>query len=352
MKIGCLTGGGDAVGLNAAIAGLVRGLLAPSDQTNMEVIGILGGWQGLSLATPEFIKLELKSVKGINFSGGTILHTSRENPLGSEEKMKHVIQNIRQLGLDGFVAIGGDDTLSIANDLSKRGEKVIGVPKTMDLDLSGTQYSVGFWSYVESVAKILFWFIANCKSNRRIGVCEVFGRHSGFTAATIGLAIDADYIIVPEQELSLEKLAQAMRACYADNHYGLVVVSEGVKLDTGSKAEIDPHDNELLFQKKIGEFIAKTIGRATGINTRPFQASHPFTCDPYAYDSAIGYLFGVKAASMVLNGEWGKMAALAGGDAISGQIVSLPLSNIKPRRLMDPSSSLYDLVARRNARLI
>ena len=169
MRIGVLTGGGDAVGLNAAIAGLVRGLSDPRNEINVEVIGILNGWQGLvsdslTLDSPLATELEVETVRGITSLGGTILHTSRENPLKDEAKMAAVILNIKQLMLRGLVAMGGDDTLSVAAELSKRGQNVIGVPKTMDLDLSGTQYSVGFWSYVESVVEVLVTKICWAKS--------------------------------------------------------------------------------------------------------------------------------------------------------------------------------------------
>lgn len=344
MRIGCLTGGGDAVGLNAAVAALVRGL----SEDGVEIIGILGGWQGLTGTHPECTRLSPSDVMGIVSQGGTVLHTSRENPLKSEDKMQRVISNFATLGLDGLVAMGGDDTLSVANELSVRGLKVIGVPKTMDLDLSGTQYSVGFWSYVESVVESLRGFISTCTSHRRIGVCEVFGRHSGFTAAAIGIATDADYIIVPEQELSLEKMVNTVKAGYTKKSTALVVLAEGIKLETGSKGKIDPHDNEMLSQKRIGEFVAKTIEEASGIEAKSFQAAHPFRGMPYAYDSVIGYRFGAAAADMVLLEKWGQMVALVDGDAISGKIALLPISSFKPRRLMDADSYLYHMVASRN----
>ena len=339
-KILCLTGGGDAVGLNAAIAGLVRS----SADNNIEVVGVIGGWQGLVTPNPETMLLNPSLVSGIVSKAGTLLHTSRENPLKSDGKMAIIAGNMKNYA--GLVAMGGDDTLSVACALSERGLNVFGVPKTMDLDLAGTDYSVGFWSYVDSVAQAVRCFTETCNSHRRIGVCEIFGRHSGFTTAAIGIASDADYIIIPEQELNTEVMANTVKHAYQSKGFAMVVVAEGINLDTGSKGQIDPHDNESLKQKRIGEFVASLIEGKTSIEARAFQASHPFRGDPSSYDVIAGYRLGLAAGSLVAKDVWGRLLVIK-GDIISGTVDVADMTSFKPRRLLN-SGWLYKAVKTRN----
>lgn len=338
-RIGVLTGGGDASGLNAVQVGLIRSLAAKAPY--LKIFGILYGWKGLIGKKPQIIILTLGRVKEISDIAGTIIGTSRENPLESEEKFRQVLKNLELF--DGLLAEGGDDTMKVALKLARAGVPVITIPKTMDLDLNGTEYSVGFRSYVEAVAENLRGFKMTAKSHGRIIVCEVFGRYSGFTATEIGLVTDADFIAIPEMEIDLDLIIKQVRKGYRKKGYALVIAGESINIETQDRGKIDPHGNELLKERRVGEFLARQIKQMTGIETRSFQASHPFRGISSAYDSVIGLRFGQKAAEMVLTGGWGKMVAL-----VNGEITSLPLESFEPRRVITPGSWWWELVHLRN----
>lgn len=343
--IGLLTGGGDAPGLNAAIVAFVRFL--SSKKPELKIKGIRSGWGGLvsDAPSPNCIDLPAYKLDELIFTAGTILLTSRINPLEKENMIENVKNYLKEF--EGLVAIGGDNTLSVALKLSQEGFPIIGVPKTMDLDLSGTEYSLGFQSYVEATTELLQGFVVTCKSHRRVGVCEVFGRHTGFTAVEIGLATDADFIIIPEMELDLDLLVQQIVTAFRRKEHALVIVSEGLKIETADQGKIDPFGNELLKEKRIGEFLARQIEQMTKIETRSFQASHPLRGIPFAYDAVMGLRFGQKAAEMVINDEWGKMVAL-----LNNSIVSLPLHAFQPRRIINPSYWQWKFVQFRNQGII
>lgn len=362
-KIAILTGGGDAPGLNPAIEALVKRLenkALIAESYGIDGYGIFGvqyGWKGLVSETGSLIMLGHKDVDGIVRTGGTILGTSRENPLKddpdggltSAQKLANIKSNLA--GFECLVAMGGDDTLKVASKISQMGVNVIGVPKTMDLDLGGTDYSVGFLSYVNSVVETMCGFITTCKSHRRIGVAEIFGRYSGFTTAAIGLACGADYIAIPEMELNLRLMVETLEVVVRIKGYALVVVAEGINLDTRSKGALDAHGHELLKDKNIGGFLADEIEQHTNIESRSYQASHPHRGEPTAYDAIIGHRFGAKAAEMVRQGEWGQMVTIK-GDAISGVIGTAPINAFEPRRVIEQGSDLWKLVWERNNSMV
>lgn len=345
--VAILTGGGDAVGLNAAIAAVTRVLC----QMGYAVSGIIAGWKGLTCeGGADKIPLNRENVDGIVREGGTIIHTSREDPRKDQEKYDNVITNLKiytpqREVYPGYilVAAGGDDTLGVATKLSQEGLPVIGIPKTMDLDLSGTDYEEGFWSYVDSVFRMNRNFITTCRSHRRVGVLEVFGRHSGFTAAAVGIALDADFIIIPEFELDLDQLAMRVKEAYAKRPYALVVVEEGLKIEAADTAKVDGFGNELLREKRIGDFIAREIEQLIGIETRANNASHPHRGDPGAYDAIAGFRLGLKAAELVQNKQWGMMAAFKGDE-----VIAVPIESHAPRRVVTLESDWGKLVIGRN----
>lgn len=342
-KVAVLTGGGCAPGLDPFLESFARKM----NSNNYQVLGIEAGWKGLMSTPPNIIELYGEQIEGLTRSGCTSIGTSRENPYKDKDDLsgeKTVLENLKALGVEGLVAFGGDDTLTVANKLSKAGANVISIPKTMDLDLSGTDYSVGFWSYNEAVFKNATpGFIDTLKSHQRVGVLEVFGRHSGFTAVVVGITGGACYIAIPEMEVSFDQLRDRVKEFYNKHKWALVVVGEAVNLDIDSKKELDEHDNEFLFNRQTGKFLAKTIEKLTGIEARSFQCTHPYRGVPTAYDSFIGFRMGVKAARMVLDEDWGRMVSVRGEN-----VITEPIADFKPRRIIEKGSFWHQLVALRN----
>ncbi len=348
--VGVLTGGGCAPGLDPFLEGFVRRICPEG----YEVKGIKYGWEGLLCGgcefvrpNPEYVVLDQSNVSGLVRSGGTIIGTSRANPFAKDfsAENEQALDQIMNMNIDGLVAAGGDDTLGVANKLHSYGIKIIGVPKTMDLDLNGTDYSVGFWAYNEAVFRnALPPFIDTLRAHHRVGVLEVFGRHSGFTAVVAGIAGGACYIGIPEIDVDIDAIAARIAETYQRERWALVVIGEGIKIEGSDVAKLDPHANELIFQKRVGEAIAKQIEEMTGIETRAFQATHPYRGVPSAYDAVFGFRIGVKAAEMVLRKNWGKMVASQGD-----HLVELPLSAYKPRRVIAPGSWWYEITQARNS---
>lgn len=344
LQVAVLTGGGCAAGLDSFLEGFVKSL----HRRDIRILGISNGWDGLLQNQPKLEILEWQTVEGLVRSGGTIIGTSRANPLQNEESLQQVLVSFEKMGPpEGLVAAGGDDTLTVALALSERGLKIIGVPKTMDLDLAGTGYSLGFWAYNEAVFQMLPRYIETLKAHRRVGVLELFGRHSGFTVVTAGIAGGACYLAIPEVEIDLDQVVTRVKVFYDRHHWALVVVGEAVVIEAADEGKIDEHGNELLFQRRTGEFLARAIEQLSGIETRFFQATHPFRGQPSAYDALIGFRLGLKAGEMVLAGDWGKMLSVQGDE-----ICSVSLAAFRPRRRITKGSSWYDLVQRRNEGLI
>ena len=344
--VAVLTGGGSAAGQDPFIVSFTGKMKA----LGYQVLGIECGWKGLMSQPSRYKILNEENLEGLVGSGGTSLGTSRVNPYkdkdGSGEKL--VIDNLEAMGVTGLMAFGGDDTLGAAYKLSQAGVKVIGIPKTMDLDLNGTDYSVGFWSYNESVFRnVIPGFIEVLKSHRRIGVIELFGRHSGFTSVVAGITGGACYIAVPEVEINLSELKQRVLEFHQKNGWGLVVVSEAVNLSAVDQVELDEFDNEVLKQKRTAYFLAKKITEMTGLEARDFQCSHPLRGVPSSYDSFIGFRLGIYAAEMVLNNQFGKMLSIKGDE-----ITTAPLDSFKPRKVITEGTYWYDLVKMRNAGVI
>jgi len=289
-----------------------------------EMVGILEGWKGL--VQKKTRPLTLEDVDEIIHLGGTILGTSRTNPFKDEATTERAKAGFRELGLDALIAIGGDDTLGAALRLTQDGYNVVGVPKTMDNDLSETDYTFGFDSAVSVAVDALDRLRDTAKSHRRIMVMEVFGRHAGWTALYAGLAGGADWILIPEAPVDLDAmcahlkdLVESGRKCYA-----LVVVAEGVELgedeqvDTGQR---DEFGHVILKQRQIGDRVASIIREKTGLETRAVVPSHIMRGGaPTLFDRILATRVGVKAAEMVRDGQFGMMAALRGLD-----IVAVPL---------------------------
>ncbi len=315
MKVGLLTGGGDCPGLNAVIRAVVkRGL-----QLGFSFIGIRDGWKGL--VDGDTVDLTEREVSGILQKGGTILGTSRTNPFKQEGDLDKVLANLKGLSIDALVCIGGDDTLGVASKLHDMGIKAVGVPKTIDNDLTGTDATFGFDTAVGIVAEALDRLHTTTESHHRVMVVEVMGRHAGWIAVCGGLAGGADVILIPEKPFDIDEVCRYVQSRKEKGKtFSLVVVAEGA-YPAGSggvvtrKKGLDAFGHVRLGG--IAEFVANDVEERTGIETRYVVLGHlQRGGSPSAYDRILATRYGIKAIEMVRDGSFGKMAALHGGDIV------------------------------------
>lgn len=320
MRIGVLTGGGDCPGLNPVIRAVVRRSLLE----NWEVIGIKYGWKGL--VENDTVKLDLSSVSGILPKGGTILGTSRTNPYKKPEYLQKVKENYANLKLDALIAIGGEDTLGVANKLSIEGFKIVGVPKTIDNDLSETDYTFGFDTAVNIVTEALDRLHTTAESHNRILVAEVMGRHAGWIATYSGIAGGADMILIPEIKINVNEVCQSIKKRHArGRNFSIIVVAEGAQFEqeqmVTQEQELDAFGHVRLGG--IGDRLAGFIEKKTGFETRVVVLGHlQRGGSPTAFDRVLGTRFGVKAVELVKDKKFGQMACLKGS-----KIVDVPLAN-------------------------
>ncbi len=333
MKIAVLTGGGDCPGLNAVIRAVVR----RGEQHGLEVMGVREGWRGL-MDPPLHDRLTREATSGILHLGGTILGTSRTNPFKKPGGADMVIRNLKALNVGAVVAIGGEDTLGVATKLSTMGVNVVGVPKTIDNDLSGTDLTFGFDTAVQIATEAIDRLHSTAESHNRVIVCEVMGRHAGWIATHSGMAGGADVILIPEKPIEIDKVYEHITRRHRTRgvNFSIVVVAEGAKLG-GSEAKVAEKLDEFghIRLGGIGQQIAELIEKKTGFETRATVLGHiQRGGTPTAFDRVLGTRFGVHAADMVARGEWGKMAALQGG-----KIVSVPLEEAtKSLKTVDPAT--------------
>lgn len=317
MRIAVLTGGGDCPGLNAAIRAVARSCFA----MDWTVLGVKNGWAGL-LGEGQIEELSRKSVSGILHLGGTILGTSRTNPLKREDLMEQVLANLKKYEVDALVAIGGDDTLSVAKRLHELGAKVVGVPKTMDNDLSETDYCIGFDSAVQVVMEALDRLHTTASAHHRVLVVEVMGRDAGWVAVEGGLAGGADLILIPEVPSDLDRVCRHLeRRRAAGKDFSIIVVAEGVEMaELGSKesvAEVDAFGHVRLDKRGVGEMLAKQIEKRTGFETRVTVLGHlQRGGSPSVTDRVNGTRFGVAAVDLIKQGKFGYMPALKGNKIV------------------------------------
>lgn len=314
-KIGILTGGGDCPGLNPVIRAVVR----KAFNLGWEVAGIHNGWKGLIENDTE--PLTLKSVSGILPKGGTILGTSRTNPYKKEGDLKKLMDNYKKLNLDALIATGGEDTLGVANKLVKEGLKIVGVPKTIDNDLSGTDYTFGFDTAVNIATESIDRLHTTAESHHRIMVVEVMGRHAGWIAVHAGIAGGADMILVPELPIDIDEVCQVIKKRHERGKtFSIIVVAEGAELkDKGmvtQEEKLDAFGHVRLGG--IGHTIGEKIEEKTGYETRVTVLGHVQRGGtPTAFDRVLGTRFGVKAVELVADGNFGQMVSLQGNKIIS-----------------------------------
>lgn len=339
--IGILTGGGDCPGLNAVIRAAVRkGITA----YRYRFRGILKGWKGMMECDWE--PLDLREISGILPKGGTILGTSRTNPLKQEDGGEIVIDNMRRMKLDALVAIGGEDTLGVANKLAILGVPVVGVPKTIDNDLSGTDYTFGFDTAVNIVTEAIDRIHTTAESHNRVMVVEVMGRHSGWIALHAGLAGGADMILIPEQKYTVEEVVNTIRKRHErGKDFSIVVVAEGVQLvsEEGGADEyvVSEGGRDEFGHVKlggIGQLVANAVEEATSYETRVTVLGHlQRGGTPTAFDRVLGTRFGIAAIDLVHADDFGKMVSLQGNE-----IVAIPLADaVDQLKVVD--QELYDL---------
>jgi ATP-dependent phosphofructokinase / diphosphate-dependent phosphofructokinase len=321
--LGVLTGGGDCPGLNAAIRAIVRGAIAQ----RYEVVGIRQGFRGL--ASAETLPLSRSSVSGILPRGGTILGSSSFDPF-REDAVAAVVGTARALELDGVVAIGGEGTLSVASRLhTEHGFPVVGVPKTIDNDIAGTDVTIGFDTAVHVCTEAIDRLHTTAESHNRVMVVEVMGRNTGWIAAAAGIAGGADVILVPEMPATIEEVADRVRKRHAQGRdFSIVVVAEGYRLtrESGEQEapvvrELDEYGYERLGG--IGQRVADELERLTGFDTRVTVLGHVQRGGtPTARDRLLATRLGLRAVELAAAGEWGRMAAVRGDE-----IVDVPLSD-------------------------
>jgi len=346
MQLAVLTGGGDCPGLNAVIRAVTRHC---SGVHGCGTMGVLNGWRGL--IDGDVTSLTLDKVSGILPLGGTILGTSRTNPFREQGAPERIVNNVANLGIDGVIAIGGDDTLSVAMRLhEEHGLNTVGVPKTIDNDLSGTDYTFGFDTAVHIASDAIDRLHTTAESHKRVIVVEVMGRHTGWIAVMAGLAGGADAILIPEFPLTVQEVARLVEKRSArGKHFSMVVVSEGAPLlgDDGSEETILSSDETDDFGHVrlggVGSALAKRLEEVTGYETRVTILGHVQRGGtPTARDRILATRFGAKAVDMAVDGQWGMMAALR-GDSIQAIPLAEAVSEFKlvPREFYDLASVFF-----------
>ncbi|MFA4907142.1 MAG: ATP-dependent 6-phosphofructokinase [archaeon] len=319
MRVGILTGGGDCPGLNAVI----RAVVLNAEREKIEVIGFLDGWKGVIENSSR--RISSADVNGIQSLGGTILGTSRTNPFKEEKRdVPKVLETIRKNKIDCLIVAGGEDTQGVAFKLSKLGLNIVGVPKTMDNDLSGTDFTFGFDTAVNNAAEMIDKLHSTANSHHRILVVEVFGRHAGWVALYSGIAGGAHYILIPESRVLLDEVAAAIKTRSAKgNDYSIVVVAEGCEFE-GMKfaAKTDAFGHKQLKDLAVGEFVARELERMTGKEARSVVLGHTIRGGaPTAFDRVLATRLGEKAFELAKTGRFGQMASMKGTE-----ISSVPIS--------------------------
>ena len=326
MKIGILTGGGDCPGLNAVIRAVVKRAGLNGDT----VYGIKNGWAGLVQAKVE--PLTDFSVAGILPKGGTILGTSRTNPFRSQEDLQKCKENFKKFGLDVCIAIGGEDTLGVARQFADEGLPMIGVPKTIDNDLAGTDQTFGFDTAVNIVTEAIDRLHSTAESHQRIMVIEVMGRHAGWIATVAAIAGGADYVIVPEKPYDMDDVVASLtKRKERGKNFSIVVVAEGGKAKKSDKVvtQSDTTDDFGHVQLGgLGNIVAKEIQERMGVETRVTILGHVQRGgSPTAFDRLLATRYGLRAVDLAREKKFGRMVSLTGSE-----IVDVPLPDLNQQK--------------------
>jgi 6-phosphofructokinase 1 len=315
MRVGVLTGGGDCPGLNAVIRAVVR---KGVKEYGYEFVGFRDGWRGplegltMPLGVPE--------VRGILPRGGTILGSSRTNPFSRDDGVERIQQNLADLGVDALIAIGGEDTLGVATRLHERGVHVVGVPKTIDNDLSGTDFTFGFDTAVNIAMEAIDRLHTTAESHHRVLVVEVMGRHAGWIALHSGLASGANVILIPELPFDIDAVCAHVETRFEDQYAVIAVVSEGAVPADGSGMTLVSGEKDAFGHVRlggIGDRVASEIEARTGKEARAVVLGHVQRGGtPTAFDRWLATRFGLHAVDAVHDGAFGTMVALRGKDVV------------------------------------
>ena len=328
MRVGVLTGGGDAPGLNPAIKGLVyRG-----SELGLEVVGLFDGWRSLMNPAPSVLKLNREMVRRWDRDGGTNLGSSRTNPFRqvneegeSIDRSHEVLENIEALKLDALVVCGGEDTLGVAAKLAPSGVNIVGIPKTIDKDLNGTDYTLGFDTALRNVSEVIERSRTPAGSHGWVQIVEVMGRHAGHLALWSGVAGQAHLILIPEHPFRYERVFHLLRERLGESdlsrgvdqrpRYSVIVVAEGARAEDGEIVTIDDRHDAFGHVRLggIGEVLARRIASETPYEARAVVLGHPQRGgQPSPIDRVMGMLFGARAAEAVAAKEFGKMVSVRG----------------------------------------
>ena len=334
MKIAVLTGGGDAPGLNAVIRGIVKN----AQNNGLEIVGVRRGWAGL--INLDSFPLKYEDVWDIIGKGGTMLGSSRTNPVKIPDGVKKVSENLKKIA-DGLITIGGEDTLGVANAMYKAGVKVVGVPKTIDNDLSNTDVTIGFDTAVNITVEAIDRIRTTGESHDRVMVVEVMGRHAGWIALHSGLAAGAELMLLPEEKFDLDAVCKYVASWKSKGkRSGIIVVAEGAEMKessyttTGAKTDAFGH----VRLGGVGQFLADEIEKRAGIETRSVVLGHLARGGtPSAFDRYFGTRLGLAAVDLVKQGKWGYMLSLQGT-----QIVAITLESGVSKLKTVPSEMMQE----------
>jgi phosphofructokinase-like protein len=335
MKVGVLTGGGDAPGINAVIRAIIKKGI---HNYGFEIIGIKDGWNGLLNGDCE--QFDLRSASGLLSRGGSILGTSRTNPFKRVKGSETILKNVKKSGINAVIVIGGEDTLGVAHRLSERGLQCVAVPKTVENDLSGTDYTFGFMTAV-SIATEALDRLHTTETHHRVIILEVMGRYTGWIALEAGLAGGADVILIPEKPFDIDEICECIRQRQKrGRNFSLIIVAEGAKPKGG--VEIVYSENLYEFGHirlgGIGYYLGKEIEKSIGVETRVVVLGNlQRSGSPTAFDRILATRFGVAAVDLVHDKKFDRMVSIKGN-----KIVSVPLAEvIGKRKTVD--TELYDL---------
>ena len=331
MRVGVLTGGGDCPGLNAVIRAVVR---KGAKEYGYEFVGFRDGWKGpLEGIT---MPLDVAAVRGILPRGGTILGSSRTNPIKVEGGVERIEANLADLGVDALVAIGGEDTLGVATKLAEHGLPVIGVPKTIDNDLNATDYTFGFDTAVTIATDAIDRLHTTAESHHRVLVIEVMGRHAGWIALHSGMAGGANVILIPEVPFDLDQVCGWVERRFQQQYAPIICVAEGALPKDGDLITKDTTVDAFGHVKLsgIGDWLAGAIEQRTGKESRAAVLGHiQRGGTPTAFDRVLATRFGLNAIDAVKDGDSGKMVALRGTDIVrvplreaTGTLKTVPLA--------------------------
>ncbi len=327
LKVGILSGGGDAPGINAVIRAIVRKAI---QDYGYETVGIKDGWRGI--IDGEFIPLTLTTTSGMLPRGGSILGTSRTNPFKSKSEPQLILKNMKKHKLEAVIAIGGDDTLGVAAKLHAMGLRVVGVPKTIDNDLADTDYTFGFQTAVSIACEALDKLHTTAEAHHRVIILEVMGRYTGWIALWAGIAGGADVILIPEKPFAVGQVCKYIRKRQKrGRNFSLIVAAEGAKPKGGEEIIYSSGVDEFGHARLggVGYYLGKEIEeKCPDIETRVVVLGHlQRGGSPIAFDRVLATRYGIVAIDLVHKGRFGRMVALQGS-----KFVSVPLKEVVGKR--------------------